>query len=143
MEWTVETLEETTAVARELVAQLTPTDTATVIALHGDLGAGKTTFVQSFAAALGVTDTVTSPTFVIMKGYDTNEPWEQLIHIDAYRIDDPTEMQPLGFSELCRQPHTIICVEWAERISELLPSETIHMQFTVVGENRIITKQHG
>jgi tRNA threonylcarbamoyladenosine biosynthesis protein TsaE len=101
-------------------------DEAVVLALTGDLGAGKTTLVQLMARVLGVTDTVTSPTFVVMKQYETtNETFTQLVHIDAYRIEDIDEMRPLGFTALLAQPGTLMCIEWAERIETLLPPHTI------------------
>jgi tRNA threonylcarbamoyladenosine biosynthesis protein TsaE len=106
-------------------------DVATVIALSGDLGAGKTTFVQSIAESLGVTDSVTSPTFVVMKQYETqNDTFTELVHIDAYRIDDADEMRPLGFTALLMRPEILMCIEWAERIESLLPPQTIAITLT-------------
>ena len=99
---------------------------ATVLALSGDLGAGKTTLVQLLARVLGVTDTVTSPTFVVMKQYETtNDAFAELVHIDAYRIEDVDEMRPLGFTTVLARPGTLICIEWAERIAPLLPPQTV------------------
>ena len=121
---------------------------AVVVGLHGDLGAGKTTFMKAFAASLGVTEEVTSPTFVIMKGYEIVEsaggakrahPFSHLYHIDAYRIEDVDEMRVLGFEELLQQKDTIICIEWAENIAPLLPLDTLHITFTIVGEERDVT----
>jgi tRNA threonylcarbamoyladenosine biosynthesis protein TsaE len=117
------------------------TDGALVIALHGDLGAGKTTFVQTVAAQLGITETVTSPTFVIMKSYETEgEVFTTLTHIDAYRIESIAEMAPLSFAQVLSTPHTLVCIEWAERIAPLLPDTTIHLTFTLqADETRTIT----
>ena len=118
----------------ELIRTLRSTTTstaATILALHGDLGAGKTTLVQQLALQLGTLDTVTSPTFVIMKQYETTDAtFPQLVHIDAYRIETVDEMRPLGFGDILKQPQTLICVEWAERIKELLPAATIHLTLT-------------
>ena len=103
-------------------------ESATIIALSGDLGAGKTTFVQLLAEVLDVTDTVTSPTFVVMKQYEVeNNIFTQLIHIDAYRIEDKDEMRPLGLSALLAQPGILVCIEWAERIASLLPTQAIQV----------------
>ena len=111
-----------------------------VIALHGDLGSGKTTFMQVLARVLGVTETVSSPTFVIMKKYALqNQIFEKLIHIDAYRIENIDEMRVLGFSELLEENGTIIGIEWAEKIAELLPKETIHIGFEIENDLRNIT----
>lgn len=106
-------------------------EVATVLALSGDLGAGKTTLVQLLARMLGVTDTVTSPTFVVMKQYETaNEMFSDLVHIDAYRIEDTDEMRPLGFASLLAQSGVLICIEWAKRIESLLPAHAIAVSLT-------------
>lgn len=136
--WEIETPEELTGVAAEVLTLLQQTtEKARVLALHGDLGAGKTTFVQAIAKLLGVTEVVTSPTFVVMKRY-VGTP-ETLIHIDSYRIEDIDEMRVLGFQALLQEKKTIICIEWAERIAELLPQDTLHLTFTIEGNKRQLT----
>lgn len=128
------------SVAEELLAMLPEHNAAVVLALHGDLGAGKTTFVQTLAHALGVRETVASPTFVIMKRYETNDArFATLIHIDAYRLDHPEEMLPLKFTEVRTEPHTLVCIEWAERITPLLPPQTLHLTFSLTGDTRTLT----
>lgn len=138
---TIYTSPEETAVAAELwLKHLQPSTTgATVVGLHGNLGSGKTTFVQAVARALGVMEQVTSPTFVIQKSYPvvTNSystGFTQLIHIDAYRIDDPKELEILGFPALCSDPHRLILIEWPERIASLLPADTRELFFTFKDE---------
>ncbi len=119
-------------------------DRAQVVALHGDLGAGKTTFVQYLATTLEVVEPVTSPTFVIMKGYEaTHEHYDHLVHIDAYRIDDPHELSVLRFKEVLQQPRTLVCVEWAEKVETLLPADTLHVRFMSMDESRMITIAYG
>ncbi len=122
---------ELEGVSTELVSRLAAISSdgsATVVALHGDLGAGKTTLVQAIARTLGVTETVTSPTFVVMKQYEIEHAdFTTLVHIDAYRIETTDEMRPLGFAQLLAEPRTLICIEWAERIATLLPDTTVHM----------------
>jgi len=138
--------EELTTVVHEVLHLLAthPSTTAQVVALHGDLGAGKTTFVQYVARALGAADSVTSPTFVIMKGYELEgQLYDQLIHIDAYRIDDKEEMEVLHVPELLQQPRTLVCIEWAERIHTLLPKDTLHVRFMHIDESRMITIEYG
>lgn len=121
---------------------------AHVLALHGNLGAGKTAFVQALARVLGITETVNSPTFVVMKQYaipETKEhaqarvPYDELIHIDAYRVDDIDEMRVLRFKDLLAQKESIICIEWAEHIASLLPPHTLHLNFALKGQERTIT----
>ena len=134
----VVTIAELPALATELLAAATQSvkKGATVIALHGDLGAGKTTFVQTLGKVLGVTEQITSPTFTIMKGYETtNEIFTTLIHMDAYRIDETAELAPLRFSEILETPNTLFCIEWAEKISDALPSGVINLTLEVASEN--------
>ena len=126
------------ALALELlaIAKSVPNEGATIIALHGDLGAGKTTFVQTLGKALGVTEQITSPTFTIMKGYETTDAdFEHLIHMDAYRLEDISELAPLRFSEILATPKTLFCIEWAERIKDALPSRVINLWLSTVDEN--------
>lgn len=114
---------------------LEQSETTIIIALHGDLGAGKTTFVQQLGHALGVLEMITSPTFTILARYTTTHPqWQTLLHMDAYRLEEMSELKPLQFAALCAEPSTIFCVEWAERIAEALPSTTIHLTFTSLAE---------
>jgi len=141
MEWCITTPDEMSAVAADIVRSCPPAAHATVLALSGDLGAGKTTLVQALATQLGVREVVTSPTFVLLKQYETAEPWEQLIHIDVYRIEDPAELKRLGFVELCALPNTVICLEWPERVATLVPSNAHHITLTIHGSERRITLQ--
>ena len=104
---------------------------ARVIALVGDLGAGKTTFVQGFARALGIKEVVHSPTFLILKIYeirDTKYEIRHLIHIDCYRIESSKELLHLGFKELLKDKDAIMLVEWADKIRSLLPHDTLWIE---------------
>jgi tRNA threonylcarbamoyladenosine biosynthesis protein TsaE len=126
---TIYTQEQVVAIAKsvlEYAALSDRTQGATVIALVGELGAGKTTLVQAISRMLGVTETVVSPTFTIAKFYETNDlKWQKLIHIDAYRIEDQDELEPLGFDDLVATLGTIMIVEWPEQIKEALPLRTL------------------
>lgn len=96
---------------------------ASILVLSGDLGAGKTTFTQELARQLGVKDLVQSPTFTILKRYETEDAdFTHLIHMDAYRIESVAELVPLRFSEVCLQPRGLLCLEWGERIASVLPA---------------------
>lgn len=118
---------------------------AFVLALDGELGAGKTTFTQLLAKKLGVEEIVVSPTFVVMKFYTIQEDKSllgvsQLVHIDAYRIESNEEMNVLHFDEMCKKEDVLICIEWAERIQALLPKNTVHMHIeSNSDESRTIT----
>jgi len=138
--WDISELTELPKVVKEIVEILASTNNsaAAVMALYGDLGAGKTTFTQELGKQLGVSETVTSPTFVVMKHYQTDrlERFTDLIHIDAYRIESIDEMRVLGFADLLKQKGTIICIEWADKISDLLPQDTFHLRFEHQSEGR-------
>jgi tRNA threonylcarbamoyladenosine biosynthesis protein TsaE len=106
--------EETRIIGAALAPVLLPGD---VISLNGDLGAGKTVFVQGLAAALGVTGRVTSPAFTIVHEYAARWP---ILHIDVYRLNSYQEVLDLGFEELI-DPASILVVEWGEAVGPLLP----------------------
>ena len=128
---------EITVLAQEIVAMLKkePTAGATVVALHGDLGAGKTTLVQAIGAHLGVIEHITSPTFTIMKQYETTDShFETLVHMDAYRIDDLLELGPLRFDALLAEPKTLLCIEWAEKIKAALPANILTIALEIADE---------
>ncbi len=115
-------------------------DKATVVALRGDLGAGKTTFTQYLAKALGVAEQVTSPTFVIMKGYELlDQSFEQLVHIDAYRIETEEELEVLGFTALLSMPRTLVAIEWSEKLPTLLPKDVMTLTFAVTNNERSVS----
>jgi len=145
---TINTLEELALFAEQFLNEISKSEVSgsVVVGITGDLGAGKTTFVQILAKLLGVIDVVTSPTFTIMKGYETapGAPFSTLIHMDAYRIEDKDELRPLRLAEIMQQPKTLICIEWAERIYEALPENTHFLSFTTPDlEVRQITYHQG
>ncbi len=113
-------VEETRAVAGELAAVLVSGD---VVVLSGDLGGGKTAFVQGACAALGVTEPVTSPTFAIVQEYRGRIA---IAHVDVYRLDTLQELHDLGFDELVDDDR-ITFVEWGDRVIAALPSEHIEV----------------
>lgn len=140
-------------VTHEFLPFLAPSDDgATVVALTGDLGSGKTAFVKSVAKQLGITDHIVSPTFIIAKFYPlpgSNEPEElfenaqeerahprfhELIHIDAYRIEDPKEAEVLRLHELLDDERKLIFIEWPEQLGSELPQGNIMLQFKFINE---------
>lgn len=99
---------------------------ALVISLSGDLGAGKTTFVQEFARALGARGRVLSPTFIVVRSHAlTKGPWERLHHLDVYRFQSASELGPIGWDDMKQDPKAIMFVEWGEKISRSLPKRRI------------------
>ena len=115
---------------------------AVVIALAGDLGSGKTAFVQLAAKELGITEIITSPTFSIMKLYDVtgNAVFTKLVHMDAYRIEDISELRPLRFEEIINDKNNLICIEWPEKIQNVLPNNILNVSIKILAdESRLIT----
>jgi len=110
---------------------------ATVLALSGDLGSGKTTFTQFLAQNLRVKDQITSPTFVIEKKYkcSADQEFKNLIHLDCYRLNDSSELLRLDWLEIVGKPENLIVIEWPERVVDLLPPDTLKLSFHFVDEN--------
>lgn len=107
-------------------------DSATIVGLYGNLGAGKTAFTQAVAKELGIKDFVTSPTFVIEKIYETKNPnFKRLVHIDAYRLGNGRELQNLDFEQLTENKNNLILIEWPENVKDILPENhrKIHCYF--------------
>jgi tRNA threonylcarbamoyladenosine biosynthesis protein TsaE len=115
---------------------LTQGESATVVALSGELGVGKTTLTQAIARELGVGENIISPTFVIMKSYKIqNGPFKTLVHIDAYRLDSVKELERLGWAELIADPKNLILIEWPERVLEATPVYAHTIQLVHRDEN--------
>lgn len=161
MKFTSHSIVETASFAKDFLKTLADrheTPSATVVGLYGNLGAGKTTFTQCLAKELGITETITSPTFVIEKiyrighssltafpqGYQTTfpqsspqfkVPFTQLIHIDAYRLERGSELAVLGFEALLSDPKNLILIEWPERVADVIPKNHVQIRFEFVDEN--------
>ena len=148
--------------AAEFVAALAHgASAATVIALSGELGAGKTTFTQAAAKALGVEETVNSPTFVIEKIYQLpldsargENKFSRLIHIDAYRLKSAEELTHLGWDDIIVDPLNLIIIEWPEHVEEAIPKNAHRIRIEILstsldeardkslgasGEERVVT----
>lgn len=110
---------------------------ATLVKLSGELGSGKTAFTKGVARALGVRNTVTSPTFVLEKIYilPKSGTFSKLAHIDAYRLERGEELTPLRFEELINDPEALILIEWPERVKDALPTEAHTVSFKVVDDS--------
>lgn len=119
--------------AKEIL-KFPPQKSAIVLALCGNLGGGKTTFLQGFAKGLGIKEKILSPTFVIQKRFKFKNG--NFYHIDCYRLKDSKEILELDFKKLILNPENIIAIEWPEKIKKLLPKNTIFIDFKFVDENK-------
>ncbi len=119
----VKNLHETRKVAENFVNSLVPKENeAVVVGLYGDLGAGKTAFTKCVAGALGIEEAITSPTFVIEKIYELQkQKFTHLIHIDAYRLKDSSELLKLGWKEIINDKNNLILIEWPEIVLDAMP----------------------
>lgn len=116
--------------AKKILARASRKQQALVVALVGDLGAGKTIFVQGFAKALGIKHRIVSPTFLIMRNYQLRiSNYRRLWHVDAYRLHDAKEILPLDFKDILKDRHNILVIEWAEKIKPLLPKDAVWVRF--------------
>ncbi len=121
---------ETKELGKQIATTLTGGD---VVCLYGELGAGKTTLVKGLAEALGITETITSPTFTLMNVYriiktlkhKNIKTIKNLVHIDTYRLKSADELVEIGVEDYLGQPNTITIVEWPEKITELLDGKQI------------------
>jgi tRNA threonylcarbamoyladenosine biosynthesis protein TsaE len=119
--------DETAALGAAVGRRLRPDD---VLLLYGDLGAGKTTFVQGVAEALGAREPVTSPTFTLIHEYHGRDGL--LVHVDPYRLAGPDEVEGLGFLD-CLGQGAFVAVEWAERLGDLAPREALVVEIEQTG----------
>lgn len=127
-------------------------DRATVVALSGDLGAGKTAFVKMLARHLGIEEHVTSPTFVLQKTYPIPVPdspfpvpgFSTLTHVDAYRLERGEEMRPLGWDETLATPQSLVVIEWPERIENAVPKDAapVHFKWIDGTTREVIFEKH-
>lgn len=155
--------EETQKFAEDLASillaklDLASKTSALIIGLYGNLGAGKTTFIQGFAKGLRIKQKIISPTFVILKKFkitkklQTNSKskiqkkikqktrdanFQNFIHIDAYRLENHGELLNLNWHKLIKNPENIILVEWANKIKKILPKNSLKINFKFINENK-------
>ena len=121
----VGSVEETWALARRLAPELRPGD---VVCLEGELGAGKTTFVQGLAAALGVDGLVNSPTFCLVQEHRRKDGGPALVHMDLYRLHGEDDVLSIGWEDYLAEG-AILAVEWPERAESLIPPDARHVKF--------------
>ena len=128
---------DTIAIAENIESEKFP---GMVICLDGELGSGKTVFVKGFAKSLGITETITSPTFNLIKEYMGGEM--PLCHMDVYRIEESDNS--IGFDDYFNAP-AVTMIEWADMITDKLPEERLELEFRVIDENTrvIVLKPYG
>ncbi len=122
--------------------------TAVVLGLQGDLGGGKTTFLQGFAKGLGIKEKILSPTFIIYRKFQITKQHvckngrssilqrRYFYHFDCYRINNPEEILELGFEEIISNPQNIVAIEWSEKIKKILPKNLIVIKFRFIYPER-------
>lgn len=120
---------------------------ALVLALEGELGSGKTTFLQGFARGLGVKGKILSPTFIIVRKLQItnhklqtipnaqNYKFKTFYHIDCYRLKKSKELLGLGFKKIIADLQNIVAVEWADRVKKILPKKVVWLKFEFIGKN--------
>jgi tRNA threonylcarbamoyladenosine biosynthesis protein TsaE len=134
------TIESLATEAGEFAARLSPQGSqATLVTLSGELGAGKTSFTQALARTLGVTEHVTSPTFVLEKIYElpreTGRGFGRLVHVDAYRLEGGEALNPLGFDGIMQEAGNLVVLEWPERVADALPTAAHAITLAVLPDN--------
>ena len=115
-----------------------PRKGAFIIGLEGDLGGGKTVFLQGFAKELKIKEKILSPTFIIMRRFRiraNSRKFADFYHIDCYRIQRPKEILELGFKEIISNSKNLVAVEWAERIKKILPKNVLILKFEFINRN--------
>jgi tRNA threonylcarbamoyladenosine biosynthesis protein TsaE len=129
-------LEETQALSADLARKI---DSVSVLALYGDLGSGKTTFIQGLARGLNIEKKIISPTFIIMRTYKLPEKVTKkkfFYHVDLYRVGNKKDIQELGLIELMQDPQNLFAIEWPEKIKDLLPQKRLDIFFEYLDENK-------
>jgi tRNA threonylcarbamoyladenosine biosynthesis protein TsaE len=135
MEFFSKSLKDTDNLAKDFLSKIEKGERATVVALSGELGSGKTAFVKCVAKNLGINEDITSPTFVIMKNYGLlTKNYKLLIHIDAYRLNSYKELENLRWQEIYNDPNNLIFLEWPERVLELIPNDAKKINFEFIDE---------
>ena len=119
------------------IFKLTQKNSAVVLALSGNLGGGKTTFLQGFASGLGIKEKILSPTFVILKHFKiANSDFDNFYHIDCYRLSSEKDISELDFAKIISDPKNIVAIEWPEKIEKALPKSLIKIDFKFIDENK-------
>ncbi len=145
MELISNSVEKTREIAAQLIREMTAAKAgklknsqASVVALVGELGAGKTAFIQGLGEYLGVNQRILSPTFLIMRRFElTGQPkFSALYHFDFYRTENESEILNLGYEEIVSSTANLVVVEWADRFKRLMPKEAVWVNLEWLGEQK-------
>jgi tRNA threonylcarbamoyladenosine biosynthesis protein TsaE len=138
--YTTKSFKQTQNLGEKIAGQILNTvgeDTAIVLGLHGNLGGGKTTFLQGFAKGLGIKEKMLSPTFVILKRFQVpGFRFNNFYHIDCYRLKNEKDILELGFEDIIKDTRNIVAIEWPEKIKKVMPKNTILIGFKFVDKNK-------
>lgn len=125
---------------KQIAAKLAKKISHGVIALTGELGAGKTTFVQGFAKGFGIKEKIISPTFILIRPHKIPQTDKMLYHIDLYRLENKDQIKNLGLEEIINNPNNLVLIEWAEKLANNLPQNTLKIKIEKEeGDVRLIT----
>lgn len=117
--------------------KIQPLKKGVVIGLEGELGGGKTTFIQGLAKGLNIKERILSPTFVIFKKFNIPAKYTKyLYHIDCYRLYRSRELVDLGFGEIIQDPQNIVVIEWADKLKNILPKDKIMIEFRWISKDK-------
>lgn len=135
MEVITKSAQETAKLGEKLANNL---KNGAVVCLYGELGSGKTVFVQGLAKGLGLKERILSPTFVMVRQYQVQSAKciaHKFYHVDLYRIENEKDIEGLGLEEIWDDPQNLVAIEWAEKIKEILPKKRIDVHFNYLNEN--------
>lgn len=124
--------EETERLAEEIAKEV---ESGNVLVFYGELGSGKTTFIQALAKALGIKRRIISPSFIIVRHYMINQE-NSFYHIDLYRTNSKNDLIGLGIDQILEDEANIVAVEWGEKLLDLMPKKRIELKFKIEGENK-------
>lgn len=125
-------LADTEKIAQDLLGSLADKN---ILALSGNLGAGKTTFVKFLAKALGLEENITSPTFVLLKAYEVDfADFKKFVHVDCYRLDAKEDLVDIGLQDYVADSSNLVLIEWADKINNLPSDRVLNIQIQILGE---------
>lgn len=118
---------ETQKIGEEFAKKIT---NGQILAFFGDLGSGKTTFIQGFSKGLGIKRRIISPTFIIVRKYDIND--NNFFHVDLYRVETENDIKSVGLDQIMEDGKSIVAIEWSEKLGKLLPKKRIEIHIDLL-----------